>query len=176
MPTSATGSLWRDAHPRRTTRLFVAVVVASLVSLTGTTAAQAHATLTSATPSPGSVTEGAPHQVVLYFGRPPVRDELTTVSVVAPSGRQLSVGDAAAVDLAVGQRVSRSTETGWYSVRYQVLFFDGHATSGDFRFQVVATHGDADPGRWLWILVLLSATGVLVVFALARRAGVTASS
>jgi hypothetical protein len=89
----------------------------------------------------------------MRFGQPTIPDRRTEVAVIVPSGRDIAAGAAVSSGLGVGQRLHRSTEQGWYRVRYRVVFIDGHLRSGVYRFRVsTAAASAADPQKWVWLL------------------------
>lgn len=154
---------------RRIVRIAIALVVFTLAAMSGTFTAYAHSALSSSLPVPNQVTKGVPHQVRLTFTSPPVVDARTTVAVLTPSGRDLASGPAQAVGLTVAQRVSSSTETGWYTVRFSVPSFDGHLVQGDFRFVVGPDTAGSTTARWLWIALPSASIGIVGALTWARR-------
>ena len=151
--------------------LRAAAALCVLLALTWFPAAPAgaHATLTLASPEPESTSTGVPDQIQLHFRLPAVPDERTSVSVMTPSGRDLAAVDAVVTGLGVAQPLTRSAETGWYQVRYRVVFWGGHVDSGGFRFQVTAADHRSALRSSLWVLGGIGTVSLLCALGPARR-------
>lgn len=107
----------------------IAVLLAGvLFTLTGTTAASAHADLVSMSPEPGSTVTEAIQLVTLTFG-----EEVTamgsTVVVLDPNGNDVQLGvtiQGPAVTITIGELAT----TGEYHVNYRINSVDGHIVEG----------------------------------------------
>jgi copper resistance protein C len=110
------------------------IVLALLLIVLDTGAAQAHAFLDHASPSVGSTVRSAPHEVTLSF----------TLNIEAASGDvQVTDASGARVDQGKAQisgktmRIALKTlKPGTYRVRWHVLSVDAHNTAGSFSFTV----------------------------------------
>lgn len=113
----------------------VAALVALVVLVGSASPALAHAELTSIEPADGTSVDAMPRAVVLRFTegiRAPA-----AVTVVGPSGREVTAGDPAALDQVLTQKLSpRSDGPGGYAVRFQVMSDDGHLVYGATTFTV----------------------------------------
>lgn len=125
--------------------------------------AGAHSNLASSSPEANATSDGAPEQVRLRFRQAPRPDETTTVAVFTPSGTDLARGPAVANALGVVQPLSPSPEQGWFRVRYHVVFEDGHAGEGAFRFRV-GDHAAAPPSRNGPLLLVGGAAALFFIY------------
>ena len=118
-------------------RLRAALLVVILLTVLAGSAepATAHADLTSAEPADGSSVHAMPRAVVLRFTediRAPA-----AVTVVGPSGREMTAGDPATLGPVLTQKLTPRTDgPGGYAVRFQVMSDDGHLVYGATTFTV----------------------------------------
>ena len=103
----------------------------------GARVARAHAFPERADPRVGSVVQGSPETVRIWFDGE-LEPAFSQVSVTDGSGQRVDRGDSR-VD-ANGRRLLQvsvpTLPAGTYSVHWAVLSIDGHRTTGDFRFTV----------------------------------------
>lgn len=154
--------------PRRAASMLVAL----LLMLVGwASPALAHAELDSTVPADGSSVDVMPRAVVLRFTegiRAPA-----AVTVVGPSGREVTAGDPVTLGPALSQKLSPRTDgSGQYAVRFQVMSDDGHLVYGATTFTVSGggRHGAAtlfddgsgvdQPAVLLLVLALLGTLGL----------------
>ncbi|MDN3351834.1 copper resistance protein CopC [Actinomadura sp. DC4] len=121
-------------------RLALAAVATALLGVLVTAApAEAHTTLTSATPGKGA-TVTAPAQIRLTFADP-VR--FTGVVVEDATGGHHESGKSQAVDNHVTEAVAGTLAPGVYTVGWRVVAPDGHPVTGEYKFTVKAGGGAA---------------------------------
>jgi len=114
-------------------RSMFALAMAAL--LAGTTVAEAHAFLKSATPAVGSTLATAPSNVVIDFTEG-VEAHFSRIEVRDASGKQVDTGKLQAdgpARLSVGLR---NLAPGTYTVTWHVVAVDTHHTEGKFSFTV----------------------------------------
>lgn len=143
-----------DRGVRHRTRPGLAVGVlgtmAALGVLLGVAAgpAGAHDALESTVPADDAVLPSPPSEVVLTFGA----DQLamgTAVTVTGPDGDDHAEGAPRVAGDVVTQAVTLEAPAGDYTVQWRSVSGDGHPTSGEFGFFVLAedpTEGGADGG------------------------------
>jgi methionine-rich copper-binding protein CopC len=151
------------------TLLLTAVV---LLGLTSAGPAAAHAELESMTPTDGSAVDAMPKAVQLRFTEGVT--SASAVSVVGPSGRELSAGRPATLGKVLTQKLSGTPDgPGGYTVRFQVTSEDGHLVYGAATFTVTGdgpgaaalAAGDDGPAQpvvlflGLVLVLLLALTG-----------------
>ena len=123
---------------RRVATILLAVLA---VLLATPTPALAHAELESMSPADGGTVDAMPRALQLRF-----TEGITApaaVTVIGPTGRELTAGDAAALDRVLTQKLASTTDgPGAYSVRFQVMSQDGHLVYGTASF-TVAGNGPA---------------------------------
>jgi copper resistance protein C len=104
----------------------------------GASTVRAHAFMERAVPAVGSVVHGSPREVSLRFNEE-LEPAFSTLRVLDRSGKQVDKGD---------KEVSRTDRTllkvslqplaqGTYRVVWRALSVDGHATEGDYTFEVL---------------------------------------
>lgn len=114
-------------------RFAVAAVATALLGVLVTAApAEAHTTLTSASPAKGA-TVTSPAQIRLTFADP-VR--FTGVIVVDAKGGHHESGKSQAVDNHVTEPVAGVLTPGVYTVGWRVVAPDGHPVTGEYKFTV----------------------------------------
>lgn len=129
-------------------RIRAALLVAILLTLLAGSAepATAHAELTSTEPADGSSVDAMPSAVVLRFTediRAPA-----AVTVVGPSGREVTAGEPATLGQVLTQKLSPRTDgPGGYAMRFQVMSDDGHLVYGATTFTVSGGAGAGAAGR-----------------------------
>ena len=156
----------------------------TVVLLAGSARAWGHAAFVSSQPEPGSQLPATPGVVTLTFSEPLIA-ELSSVTVVAPTGEEF-VGGPAAGETVIRVEVT-STARGEYTVRWKTVSpLDGHTLTGAFGFGVgVEVEPDHDAtsaptladllvgvGRAVEYVGLLAILGWLTLSALARSAEV----
>jgi methionine-rich copper-binding protein CopC len=115
----------------------VSVLVLTTVLSAGARVALAHAFPERADPRVGSVVQGSPDIVRIWFDGE-LEPAFSQVTVMDGSGQRVDRGDAR-VDPNGRRLLQVSVPTlppGTYSVHWAVLSIDGHRTTGDFRFTV----------------------------------------
>jgi methionine-rich copper-binding protein CopC len=150
------------------TLLLAAVVLLGLAGTAGPAAA--HAELASMTPTDGSAVDAMPPAVQLGFTEGVT--SASAVSVIGPSGRELSTGRPATLGKVLTQKLSRTPDgPGGYTVRFQVMSEDGHLVYGAASFTVTgdgpgAAALAADGGGPAQPVVLLLGLVLVVLLAL----------
>jgi methionine-rich copper-binding protein CopC len=147
------------------------LLLVAVVLLGSAGPAAAHAELESMSPTDGSAVDAMPRAVQLRFTEGVT--SASTVSVVGPSGRELSTGRPATLGRVLTQKLSGTPDgPGGYTVRFQVMSEDGHLVYGAATFTVTGdgpaaslgaeSGGPAQPVVLLLglvLVVLLSLTG-----------------
>jgi copper transport protein len=123
------------------TRLFAAIMLASLACLTMPASAAAHADLVGSTPAANSSLPDGPDELVLEFSEP-VDPATVLVRVLDPQQTEIETPGDPLVE-ADGERLRLALpalEAGVYTVEYRVVStVDGHATGGIFAFLIDPT-------------------------------------
>lgn len=118
----------------RRTGLFIAFVVACVLS--GTSSAAAHAILERSIPPANVATAQSPRQVVLRFTEP-VDPAFSSVQITDAAGTAVPAQTSASAAGRVLTVAVQALPEGVYIVRWRVLStYDGHASSGFFLFGV----------------------------------------
>lgn len=128
--------------PRRARSRLLTVLVAALAvtasSLVLAPPASAHYELVSTDPAADSVVTTLPDQISLTFSGDLLADPgATVIEVVDATGVSLTAGDPAVEGGVVTQALSGDA-SGPITVRWKVVYDDGHAGSADFGFTVDA--------------------------------------
>jgi methionine-rich copper-binding protein CopC len=113
------------------------MLVSTVLLGAGVRAAWAHAFPERADPRVGSVVQGSPETVRIWFDGE-LEPAFSQVTVTDGSGQRVDHGDGR-VDPNGRRLLQVSVPTlppGTYSVHWAVLSIDGHRTTGDFRFTV----------------------------------------
>ena len=132
--------------------------------------ALAHAELASMNPADGGTVEAMPRALQLRFTEGVTAPAALTV--IGPSGRELTAGDAATLGRVLTQRLSGTSDgPGAYTVRFQVMSEDGHLVYGSASFTVSGAGGTAaaaatDERGVSQPTVLLLALGLLMLLAI----------
>jgi len=92
----------------------------------------AHATLERASPPVGSVVNGSPSQIRLWFTEA-IERRFSEAVVIGPSGNRVGRGSASGNQLVIS--VPR-LGAGTYRVNWRVRSIDGHKTEGSYTFEV----------------------------------------
>lgn len=179
-------------RPQLAARLLSAVATAVVVLVAGAGPAGAHAGLVSASPGAGTGLPAAPGAVVLRFSEP-LNRQLSAISVLDPSGRDVGAGSTEAVqgDPRAMQRKLGLLRPGSYLVRWtSVSTLDGHALSGTYHWavgteaapgeQVASGPVDSEGvvglgGRWAGLVGLTLWVGLALLAPVAARAEVDAA-
>jgi len=125
------------ADPRSIRRSIAVALVSTALLGTGARDARAHAFPERADPRVGSVVQGSPDTVRIWFDGE-LEAAFCQITVTDASGQRVDRGDAR-VDPSGRRILQVSVPTlapGIYSVHWAVLSIDGHRTTGDFRFTV----------------------------------------
>ncbi|WP_203135541.1 copper resistance CopC family protein [Microbacterium sp. JZ31] len=133
----------RRPRPHRLVPLGLAALLALLGSVAVATPAAAHDSLISSDPAADSSVEAMPEEITLSFSAAllTMSPQDTIVDVVAPSGADVSEGDAVVDGAVVRQAIGTVTEAGAYTVNWHVVSSDGHPTEGTFAFTVETASG-----------------------------------
>jgi methionine-rich copper-binding protein CopC len=123
------------AGRRRCRRGLLTLVVALAALAVATAPASAHEQLVDSYPRPDQRLEDAPRQVTLMFDQA-TRGDLTTVRIVGPGNRVVSVGTAQTRGTVVGQQLRSGTGPGTYSIAFRTVSADGHPVQGALSFRV----------------------------------------
>lgn len=109
--------------------------------------AYAHDTLVAADPEPGSTVNSTPDQVRLSFsGRPLDGEGLANLLLIEDAaGNQWQDGPARVEDFDLAADVCEGMPNGDYTLRYRVIYSDGHTGEQSFEFTVDAA-GAPDAG------------------------------
>ncbi|QSB13772.1 copper resistance protein CopC/CopD [Natronosporangium hydrolyticum] len=99
--------------------------------------ASAHANLLGTDPANGSVVSQPPEQIVLTFSEP-VRLIPDRITVVAPDGEPVPLGEPRVEGTDVVVPVERVTTMGTYLVSYRVISQDSHPVGGSITYSVGA--------------------------------------
>jgi methionine-rich copper-binding protein CopC len=122
-------------EPTRTPRIWVALLVAAVFTVTGAPQpAWAHTALISSSPADGTVVAKPPATVVLNFNEPAIATG-TKVLVTGPDG-SATEGEPELVDNTVRQDLKPDLPAGRYAVEWRVTSADGHPITGTFSFRV----------------------------------------
>jgi methionine-rich copper-binding protein CopC len=117
-----------------------AALIAAVFALTIAGAAQAHAFLQHASPRVGDHLAASPIEVRLWFSEA-LEALFSSIAIIGPGGAAQPEG-AVRVDGTDHRQlvlpITRRLAPGTYRVRWRALSVDGHATQGDFSFQVGA--------------------------------------
>ncbi len=155
---------------RQITAIFGAILLAFAAS-----PASAHTVVVSSTPQKDSVISSLPATITITFAEDLVAiGNSNSVSVLDPSGEEVSVGDISVSGATLSRQVSPSDKTGIFSVAYRAVAADGHVINGDFAFTVEAmavttSETDLDPissepnklENKISIYLILSATAIV---------------
>ncbi len=115
-----------------------------MLILVGSAPAGAHATLVDSTPEAGAQLVSPPGIVVLRFGEPLI-EQLSSATVVDPSGREHTASASARREIRI--RVA-ATEPGIYRVEWTTVSpLDGHTLDGSFRYGVGVDPGPGAAGE-----------------------------
>ncbi|MEL5990511.1 copper resistance CopC family protein [Microbacterium phosphatis] len=138
----------RSSHPHRLTTIGIASLFVMFAALCVASPAAAHDALQpeQSSPVPGSTIETMPEQITLAFSDAllTLGPQDTVIDVLAPSGAEVSEGDAVVDGALVTQEIGTVTETGAYTVNWHVVSSDGHPTEGSYEF-TVTTVAPASP-------------------------------
>jgi methionine-rich copper-binding protein CopC len=109
-------------------------IVVAMLTLLGTTAAQAHAMLDRADPRVGNTVRTAPHEVSLWFTQD-IEPAFSTVTVTDGAGQRVDTGKPHVSGKVMSVPV-RAAGPGTYRVNWRVVSVDSHTTEGNFTFRV----------------------------------------
>lgn len=126
-------------------RTLIVLTFGFLAMILNVAPAAAHSKLVSSTPASGSAVK-APEAVELQFSGV-VNAELSTIEVRDGKGTQLASGKPAYVGTGrTTLRVPvRGGEGPQHSVKWRVVFADGHALDGSYNFNVTSTSATTSP-------------------------------
>lgn len=118
--------------------LALAITIALLPQL-GTSAANAHAELTSANPKQKSVVTVLPKKVVLQFNEDLINLEPgNQLRVIDPKGKAVHSGTATVFGNQLSVALRSSKVLGKYRVSYRAISADGHPITGSYDFTLRA--------------------------------------
>lgn len=118
--------------------LAVALVILLLAPL-NTSAASAHAQMTSANPKQKSVISVMPKKIVLQFNEDLINLEPgNLIRVSDPRGRAVHVGTAAVLGNQLSVPLRSSKLLGKYRVTYRAISADSHPITGSYEFTLRA--------------------------------------
>jgi methionine-rich copper-binding protein CopC len=119
------------------TRSITALAASTMLLLSGTMAAFAHAHLVRATPAAGGTVQAAPTEVMLRFSEK-LEPKFSSVVVRDSAGKQVSKGEATVdkTDRMVIRASLQPLEPGVYKVEWRAMSADTHKINGDFTFKV----------------------------------------
>ena len=99
----------------------------------------AHTTLLSSVPAVDAELTQAPTAVELEFGEDLIAlGKGTKVSVIAPSGKDIAIGEATVMKTHVSQPLSVDSTPGVFTVKFRVVAADGHVLEDTFAFTVTS--------------------------------------
>jgi methionine-rich copper-binding protein CopC len=115
----------------------IALAAYAALSVSGTTAALAHAHLVRAVPAVGGTVHDAPSEVTLRFSEK-LEPKFSSIVVRDSAGKQVDKGDAAVdkADRMVIRVPLPHLDPGVYKVEWKAVSADTHKVSGDFTFKV----------------------------------------
>lgn len=119
----------------RTSRRLAVVTGLATTALAVAAPAEAHTSLTGATPAKGSTVARPPARIVLGYADP-VR--FPGVVVLDAHGGHHESGKARAAGNKVTEQVAGALAPGVYTVGWRVVSEDGHPVTGEYRFTVAA--------------------------------------
>lgn len=140
----------RSMKPRRL-RLVVGSLLSFLVVVSMSSPASAHASLESSSPSPSSVLENGPAEVVLDFDEP-ITPVPRSIEIYDESGNRLILEEAVVSeddDTVMSAGGVPELPDGIYAVVYRALSSDGHVVEGAYTFQVGTDPSAVDPSDLL---------------------------
>jgi copper resistance protein C len=130
---------WHRCPPQCSTGLQVENYMggSTVLVLSGTMAASAHAHLVRATPAVGSTVQAAPGEVALRFSEK-LEPKFSSVVVRDSAGKQVDKGDAAVdkADRMLIRVLLPPLEPGVYKVEWKAVSADTHKVDGDFTFKI----------------------------------------
>jgi copper resistance protein C len=100
-------------------------------------AAWAHTTLVSSTPTDGAQVDSSPATIELVFSEP-VNPELVTVVVSDAAGTEWQAGAPIVTGAVVSQPLQPLTQAGAYVLAYRVVSADGHPVAGQVGFTLAS--------------------------------------
>jgi copper resistance protein C len=120
-----------------TQRSIIAFASSAFLSLTGTTAAFAHAHLVRAVPAAGDTLHNAPNEVTLRFSEK-LEPKFSSIVVRDSTGKQVDKCDATVdkADRMVIRVPLQPLEPGVYKVEWKAVSADTHKVNGDFTFKI----------------------------------------
>lgn len=138
----------RDAVYRPPALLLVlsCALLTALLLLVAPHKAAAHEDLLSSNPENGDAVESLPANVVLSFGADVLStDGAAEVVVTDPDGRSVTDGSAVVNGAVVTQPLIPDAPGGQYRVVWKIVSGDGHPTSGELSFKVIADEATTFP-------------------------------
>jgi methionine-rich copper-binding protein CopC len=132
----------------RSGRILLAATLSALV-LAAPAPAHAHGGLAESSPEEGERLTAGPSSVALLFGDS-VLSRGTTVQVTGPDGRDVTAGPPVVTVTLVTTPLEPLTQSGKYTVAYEVVSDDGDTLSDSYSFtlnlvEAAATGSDAGP-------------------------------
>jgi methionine-rich copper-binding protein CopC len=123
-------------HSPRKHRLFIALTVVTLVSMIGVSAAEAHVSVVSRSPRPGSTVSKSLRTVKITFSG---QIRSGTLKVYNANGVKVSIGTGGRDPRNVRRLVTTlktGLRAGRYTARWTCTAADGHRESGYWRFRL----------------------------------------
>ena len=106
--------------------------------------ASAHTTLISSVPASDAELAEAPTTIELEFGEDLIAlGKGTKVTVIAPSGKDISIGLPTVIKTHVSQPLNVDSTPGVYSVKFRVVATDGHVLEDTFAFTISSSQSAA---------------------------------
>ncbi|GAA3648837.1 copper resistance CopC family protein [Microbacterium marinilacus] len=133
----------RTSRPRRLLAVGGSALFVILGSLLLAQPAAAHGGLYDTNPDDGAVIDEMPETVDLEFTEA-MQEGAAQIDVIAPSGTNISTGDAEVEGAIIRQQFETPTETGVYTVNWRAAGVDGHVPDGTFTFTLESVPGDED--------------------------------
>lgn len=122
---------------RRVPALAAAVAAVLLASLAAASPAAAHDQLVASDPAADATVETLPTELTLTYSAELIdAPDGTAVEVLSPSGTDVTAGAPAIDGAMLTVPLAEAAEAGVYTVTWQVVSSDGHATDGTFSFTV----------------------------------------
>jgi copper resistance protein C len=128
----------------RIARLVAAALVATTLAVLTSGPAQAHNSLTKASPAKNATLDEAPDSVELTFLQK-VNPEALTITVTDAQQRPVPTGAARADGRTGSVTFGEPLANGVYTVTYRVVSLDGHPVQGSYRFTVADPAASSAP-------------------------------
>lgn len=118
----------------------VAAVVATLALILLPTPATAHDSIVSSYPAAASSVDSPPDEISITFSAELLGEGGTgLIQITGPDGVVYSEGEPEIAEATITQHLSADAPSGGYTVLWRVVSSDGHPTSGEYGFEVLAS-------------------------------------